>query len=254
MAILEIQKLTKSFGGLVALDDVTFEVQEHSISSLIGPNGAGKTTLFNVVAGTYPPTDGTIRLYGQVLNGVRAHDRVKMQIGRTFQNVLLFDNMTVIENVMVGRHPRTRTGMLASALRLPSMRREEESIYLEAMRYLNLVGLGLRANDMAASLPFGQQRLIAIARALATEPHLLLLDEPAAGLNTLEKMDLADLIRRIREMGITVLLVEHDMTLVMQLAEWIVVLDHGSKIAEGTAEEVRKDRKVIAAYLGTEEP
>ena len=254
MAILEIQNLTKSFGGLVALDDVTFGVEEHSISSLIGPNGAGKTTLFNVVAGTYPPTDGTVRLYGQVLNGVRAHDRVKMRIGRTFQNVLLFDNMTVIENVMVGRHPRTRTGMLASALRLPSMRREEESIYLEAMRYLNLVGLGLRANDRAAGLPFGQQRLVAIARALATEPHLLLLDEPAAGLNALEKMDLAELVRRIREMGITVLLVEHDMTLVMQLAERIVVLDHGRKIAEGTAEEVRKDRKVITAYLGTEEP
>ena len=235
------------------MDDVSFEVEEHSISSLIGPNGAGKTTLFNVVAGAYPPTQGAVRLYGQGLNGVQAHDRVRMHIGRTFQNALLFDNMTVIENVMVGCHPHTRTGMLAAALRLPAMRREEESIYLEAMRYLNLVGLGLRANDMASGLPFGQQRLIAIARALATEPHLLLLDEPAAGLNALEKMDLADLIRRIREMGITVLLVEHDMTLVMQLAEWIVVLDHGRKIAEGTAEKVRKNRKVIAAYLGTEE-
>ena len=254
MAILQIENLTKTFGGLVALDEVSFEVEEHSISSLIGPNGAGKTTLFNIVAGTYPLTRGTVRLYGRALNGVRAHDRVRLQIGRTFQNVLLFENMTVIENVMVGRHPRSRTGILASALHLPSMRREEESIYLEAMRYLNLVGLGLRANDMATSLPFGQQRLIAIARALATEPRLLLLDEPAAGLNALEKMGLADLIRRIREMGITVLLVEHDMTLVMQLAEWIVVLDHGRKIAEGTAGQVRKDRKVIAAYLGQEEP
>ena len=171
---------------------------------------------------------------GQVLNGVPAHERVQLGIGRTFQNALLFDNMTVIENVMVGRHPRSRSGILASGLRLPSMRREEEFIYLEAMKYLNLVGLGMHTDEQASSLPFGQQRLVAIARALATEPRLLLLDEPAAGLNTLEKMDLVELMRRIQEMGITVLLVEHDMTLVMQLAEWIVVLDHGRKIAEGT--------------------
>jgi branched-chain amino acid transport system ATP-binding protein len=250
--MLQVEHLTKTFGGVCALDDVGMEAAEHRITALIGPNGAGKTTLLNIVAGTYPPTRGMVTLAGRVLNGLPAHERVRLGIGRTFQNALLFDNMTVIENVMVGRHPRSRSGMTASAFRLPSMRLEEEHIFLEAMKYLNLVGLGMRARDMAASLPFGQQRLVAIARALATEPRLLLMDEPAAGLNTLERMDLADLIRRIQEMEITILLVEHDMTLVMQLAEWVVVLDHGRKIAEGTAEQVRKDRKVLAAYLGQE--
>ena len=250
--VLQIEHLTKAFGGVVALDDVSVDVAAHRITALIGPNGAGKTTLFNVVAGTYPPTQGVVTLAGRRLNGVPAHERVRLGIGRTFQNALLFDNMTVIENVMVGRHLRSHTGMLASALRLPSMRREEERITLEATKYLNLVGLGMHAGDMAGNLPFGQQRLVAIARSLATEPRLLLMDEPAAGLNTLEKTGLAELILRIREMGITVLLVEHDMTLVMQLAERVIVLDHGRKIAEGTAEEVLKDRKVLAAYLGQE--
>lgn len=250
--ILQIERLTKAFGGIVALDDVSVEVGANRITALIGPNGAGKTTLFNVVAGTYPPTQGVVTLAGRRLNGIPAHKRVRLGIARTFQNALLFDNMTVIENIMVGRHLRSHTGMLASALRLPSMRHEEERITLEAVRYLNLVGLGMYADDMAGNLPFGQQRLVAIARALATEPNLLLMDEPAAGLNTLEKTGLAELILRIREMGITVLLVEHDMTLVMQLAERVIVLDHGRKIAEGTAEEVRKDRKVLAAYLGQE--
>ena len=179
---------------------------------------------------------------------------MQLGIGRTFQNALLFDNMTVIENVMMGRHPRSRCGILASAFQLPSKRREEESIFLEAMRYLNLVGLAMDSNELAAGLPFGQRRLVAVARALATEPRLLLLDEPAAGLNAMEKRDLVVLIRRIQEMGITVLLVEHDMALVMQLAEWIIVLDHGRQIAVGTAEQVGKDRKVIAAYLGQVEP
>ena len=254
MAILQVENLTKTFGGIVALDDVSFDVADHRITALIGPNGAGKTTLFNVVAGTYRPTRGAVRLAGQNLNGLQAPDRVRLGIGRTFQNALLFDNMTVIENVMVGRHPRSHCGILSSAFHLPSKRREEESIFLEAMRYLNLVGLAMDSNELAAGLPFGQRRLVAVARALATEPRLLLLDEPAAGLNTMEKMDLVVLIRRIQEMGITVLLVEHDMALVMQLAEWIIVLDHGRKIAEGTAEQVGKDRKVVAAYLGQEEP
>jgi len=248
--MLRVEHLTKTFGGVVALDQVDLEVAAHRITALIGANGAGKTTLLNIVAGTYPPTSGLVLLEGRLLNGLSAPARVRLGIGRTFQNALLFENMTVLENVMVGRHPRSHTGILASALRLPSMRHEEERIYLEAMRFLNLVGLGMRAHDRAGSLPFGQQRLVAIARALATEPRLLLMDEPAAGLNTLERMDLADLIRRIQEMGITVLLVEHDMSLVMALAEWVVVLDHGQKIAEGPPAQVRKDRLVIAAYLG----
>jgi branched-chain amino acid transport system ATP-binding protein len=250
--MLAIEGLTQVFGGVVALDAVSLEVAEHSITALVGPNGAGKTTLFNIVAGAYPPTAGTVRLGGRSLNGLPAHARVGLGIGRTFQNALLFDKMTVLENVMVGRHARSSQGMLAAALRLPAVRAEEERIFLAAMRCLNLVGLGMHAHTPAGSLPFGQQRLAAIARALATEPKLLLMDEPAAGLNTLERQGLADLIRTIREMGITVLLVEHDMTLVMQLAEWVVVLDHGRKLAEGTGEQIRKNRQVIAAYLGAE--
>ena len=253
MALLQIEELTKDFGGVRALSDVSFEIEDHRISALIGPNGAGKTTLFNIVAGVFPPSDGVIRMAGRDLNGVPVHARVKMGIGRTFQNALLFDNMTVLENVMVGRHPRSHSGMIAAAFRLPSMRREEEQIYLESMKYLNLVGLGQHAEEPAESLPYGQRRLVAIASALATAPRLLMLDEPAAGLNALEKMDLIELVRRIQGMGITVLLVEHDMTLVMQLAEWIVVLDHGRKIAEGVPEEIRRDRSVITAYLGDED-
>ena len=250
--MLAVDGLTQIFGGVVALDDVSFAVAEHRITALVGPNGAGKTTLFNIVAGAYPPTAGTVRLAGRPLNGLPAHARVELGIGRTFQNALLFDKMTLLENVMVGRHARSGQGMIASALRLPAMRHEEERIFLEAMRCLNLVGLGMHARTPAGSLPFGQQRLAAIARALATEPRLLLMDEPAAGLNTLERQGLADLIRTIQEMGITVLLVEHDMRLVMQLAEWVVVLDHGRKLAEGTGDQIRKNRQVIAAYMGTE--
>jgi branched-chain amino acid transport system ATP-binding protein len=248
--MLAVEGVTKAFEGVLALDEVSLEVAAHSITALVGPNGAGKTTLFNIVAGSYPPTRGTVRLEGRVLDGVPAHERVRLGIGRTFQNALLFDHMTVLENVMVGRHVHGRAGMVAAALRLPRMRAEEERLYLDGMKYLNLVGLGQRAQMLAGSLPFGQQRLVAIARALATEPRLLLMDEPAAGLNALEKLDLADLIRRIQEMGITVLLIEHDVPLVMRLAERIIVLDHGRKLAEGTPEQVRRDRKVLAAYLG----
>lgn len=248
--MLQVDRLSKSFGGVLALDDVSLEVAEGSITALVGPNGAGKTTLFNIVAGTYAPTRGTVKMIGRELNGMPACKRVQLGIGRTFQNVLLFGNMTVIENVMVGRHSRTHSGMMAAAFRLHSMRAEEERIFLDAMRYLNLVGLGMRAGEMAGSLPFGQQRLLAIARSLAAEPRLLMLDEPAAGLNALEKADLADLVRRLQEAGITVLLVEHDMNLVMQLAEWVIVLDHGRKLAEGMAAQIRSDRRVMAAYLG----
>jgi branched-chain amino acid transport system ATP-binding protein len=248
--ILETKSLTKAFGGLVALDKVDLAAEAGKITAIIGPNGAGKTTLFNLITGVYPVTSGEIRFQGKPLNKVPAHRRAELGIVRTFQNVLLFGNMTALENVMTARHPRTGHGFFEAALRLPKARREEEDITLKAQKYLNLVGLGESAQQNALSLPLGQQKLLAIARGLATEPQLIMLDEPGAGLNILEKQELSDLIHRVRDMGITVLLVEHDMPLVMGIAEWVVVLDHGQKIAEGTAAQIQRDKRVISAYLG----
>jgi branched-chain amino acid transport system ATP-binding protein len=274
--ILEIRGLTKAFGGLVALNQVELAVEADKITAIIGPNGAGKTTLFNIIAGVYRPTSGDIFFNGQTMKRtpwyaraitpelrrkvfseklqqyIPSHKRTAMGIARTFQNVLLFGNMTVLENIMTGQHPRSRYGFLSAAIRSPKARREEETISLNAMKSLNMVGLGTHAQQNALSLPLGQQKLLAIARALATEPRLLLLDEPGAGLNTLEKRELSDLIRRIKDLGISIILVEHDMPLVMGIAEWIVVLDSGQKLAEGTAAQIQKDERVIAAYLGEE--
>lgn len=250
--ILETKSLRKAFGGLVALDKLDLAIEAGTISAIIGPNGAGKTTLFNVITGVYPVSDGEILFEGTPLKNAPAHKRAALGIARTFQNVLLFGNMTVLENIMTGQHSRSHYGFLGAALRLPRAHREEETISLNAMKYLNMVGLGIFAEQNAMSLPLGQQKLLAIARALATEPRLILLDEPGAGLNTLEKRELSDLIHRIRETGISVVLVEHDMPLVMGIAEWIIVLDSGQKIAEGTAAQVQKDRRVISAYLGEE--
>ncbi len=252
-SVLEAKGLSKVFGGLTALDKVDLAVEAGKITSVIGPNGAGKTTLFNLIAGVYAPSSGEIYFQGEPLGKIPPYKRAALGIARTFQNVLLFDNMTALENVMSGQHPRSRYGFLEAALRLPKAHREEETISLKAMRYLNLVGLGMHAQQNALSLPLGQQKILAIARALATEPKLLLLDEPGAGLNALEKQGLGELIRRIRDMGISVILVEHDMDLVMGIAEWVIVLDSGQKIAEGTASQIQKDRRVIAAYLGEEE-
>lgn len=250
--ILETRGLTKVFGGLVALDKVDLSTEAGKISAIIGPNGAGKTTLFNLITGVYPASKGEIYFQGTPLRNAPAHKRAELGIVRTFQQVHLFGNMTVLENVMTGQHPRSTYGFLEAALRLPKAHREEEAISLKAMKYLNLVGLGMHAEQDALSLPLGQQKLLAIARALATEPQLLLLDEPGAGLNTMEKQELSDLIRRVREAGTTVLLVEHDMPLVMGLAEWVTVLDSGQKIAEGTAAQIQRDQRVISAYLGEE--
>ncbi len=251
--IMEVDHVRREFGGIVALEDVSLRVQERQILALIGPNGAGKTTLLNVIAGTLAPTRGQVRFKGKRLNGRPPHERVRLGIARTFQQAHIFEHMTVLENVMAGCHIRGQAQPLDAALRTRRARREEEDTTLDALRYLNLVGLGGKAAQMAGDLPFGQQRLLAIARALASDPTLVLLDEPAAGLNRLEKNDLVDLMQRMRAMGITIVLVEHDMQLVMRVADWVVVLDHGRRLAQGLPDEVRRNRAVIAAYLGVEE-
>ncbi|MBC7255753.1 MAG: ABC transporter ATP-binding protein [Chloroflexi bacterium] len=251
--LVEVDHIRKEFGGIVALDDVSLRVQERQILALIGPNGAGKTTLLNIIAGTITPTRGQVRFKGKRLAGRPPYERVRLGIARTFQQAHVFAQMTVLENVMMGCHIRGESRPIDAAFRLRRARLEEEDILLDALRTLNLVGLGNRADQLAGDLPFGQQRLVAIARALASDPTLILLDEPAAGLNRLEKNDLVDLIRRIQEMGITIILVEHDMQLVMQLADWVVVLDHGRRLAQGTPADIRRNRAVIAAYLGVEE-
>jgi branched-chain amino acid transport system ATP-binding protein len=248
--ILEIKGLTKIFGGLTAINNIDMSVTRGSITAVIGPNGAGKTTLFNIIAGVIPPDKGEIIFNGKRLNGTSPPERVKLGIARTFQHVLLFKDMTVLENIMAGRHSRTGSGFLSSGLRLPAMRREEDEIALDAAHYLNLVEQGRYGSQMASEIPLGQQKLAAIGRALAGEPKLLLLDESGAGLNAIEKRGLSDLIKRIRDMGITIILVEHDMELVMGTSDRVIVLDYGEKIAEGTPSEIQKNRRVISAYLG----
>lgn len=247
--ILEVRGLTRRFGGIAAVSDVSFHVAPQEIVALIGPNGAGKTTVFNVITGIYPPDAGDVLLLEESLVNLHPEEIVALGVARTFQNVRLFDRMTVEENVLVGRHTRTGAGLLDSLLGTRRHRREEADGRARARHLLEFVGLG-GLDVPADALPYGHRRRLEIARALATEPRLLLLDEPAAGLNPAEKTDLMALIRRIRDDGHTVLLIEHDMRLVMDISDRIVVLDHGEKIAEGRPEEIRRDARVIEAYLG----
>ncbi len=250
MSLLRVENLSKDFGGVKAVSDVSFAVEAGAIHSLIGPNGAGKTTLFNLVTGVYVPTAGRIHVAGRDVTGLPTAARAAMGVQRTFQNLQIFFNMTAIENVMVGRHLHVGTGLVASLLGLPGIVRQTAEARAKAEELMEHVGLGEWMKADADSMPYGALKRLEIARALAAEPRLLLLDEPAAGLNPKETLEIERLIRRVAASGVTVVLVEHDMKLVMNVSDHILVLDYGRKLAEGTADEVRRNPDVIKAYLG----
>ncbi|MCP4996470.1 MAG: ABC transporter ATP-binding protein [Gammaproteobacteria bacterium] len=252
MALLEVDGLSKSFGGVTAIADLKFEVPEGQVYSVIGPNGAGKTTLFNMLSGIYHPDEGSIRFQGQEIIGKQPHQIAALGVSRTFQNLQMFFNMSVVDNVMVGCHLRTHSGLFSAALRLPNILREERQARTWAEEALHLCGLEELIGKEAESLPYGELKRLEIARALAVQPKIVMMDEPAAGLNDTETLEMRSLIRRICDAGITVLLVEHNMGLVMQVSDRILVLDYGSRLAEGTPVEIQNDPKVVQAYLGGE--
>jgi len=250
VALLSLRELSKSFGGLAAVKNLTFDVDEGAIISLIGPNGAGKSTVFNLITGIYRPTSGSVNFAGREIAGTKPNAVAEAGITRTFQNIRLFAYMTVLENVLVGRHVRMHAQPWGDAIHSPYQRREEAESRKRAMELLEWFGIARYAHDWARNLPYGQQRRLEIARALASDPKLLLLDEPAAGTNPAEKADLMKLVQSIRARGVTVLLIEHDMKLVMGISDYVHVLDYGEEIAHGKPEQVRHDQRVIEAYLG----
>ncbi len=252
MALLEVRSLSKHFGGIRAIEEICFSVRQGAILSIIGPNGAGKTTLFNCLTGFVKPTKGTITLKGRDITGISAEKISHLGISRTFQNIRLFREMTVIDNIMVAQHSRIRSGLLGAVLRLPDFVREEKEVRQTSFEYLELLCLEGLAGKTAGSLAYGIQRKIEIARALATGADLILLDEPTAGMNPQETEEMMVIIRDLRKLGKTILLIEHDMKVVMGISERIIVLDHGVKIAEGMPEGIRNDPMVVEAYLGKE--
>lgn len=248
--MLELNGITQIFGGVTALEDVSCSISQGQITGIIGPNGAGKTTLFNIVTGIYSQTGGRVCFEGKDISGLPAERLAALGMVRTFQNIELFGTMTVLENVMVGLHSRSSCGMLACSFKMPWAFKEEQRIRTEAHEWLSFVGIDDLAEMQANNLPFGKGRLLEIARAMACRPRMILMDEPAAGLNSQETLGLADLIRRIRDSGVTVVLVEHDMELVMDICDRIIVLNLGRKLAEGSPREIQENPEVIAAYLG----